>query len=195
MSVSRPLQLIQFRQKIRKKQSSHNKVLILLQDNIDIILNYEIKARVPWHAQMERKHFAQCCFSQWIRQYFSREARAVGQPKIDKGLLALPFQRKDSTSLCWFITFFDLHKKLWCLNVCFACLQIHYLLAYIKTIIHSSRPDFQAGIFLVLKKKISSYLKLHVYFLLFLAGIQSPCLSSATLFCSGESSNGSPQSR
>lgn len=158
MSVSRLLQLIQFEQKIREKQSSHNKILILLQGNTDITFNYKIKARIHWRVQMEHKYFAHCCFSLWIRQNFSREVRAVGYAKTDKGLLAVPSQKKDSTSLCWLITFFDLHRKLWCLDVCFACLQIHCLLAYTKSISHSSGLGFQTSIFLVLKKKIS-YLK------------------------------------
>lgn len=75
-----------------------------------------------------------------------------------KVYLQCPFKKHYSTSLCWLITFFDLHRKLWCLNVCFACLQIHCLLAYVKSISHSSGLDFQASIFLVLKKNIS-YLK------------------------------------
>lgn len=159
MSVPQLLQLIQFEQKIREKQSSHNKILILLQGNTDITFKYKIKARVCWRAQMEHKYFAHCCFSLGIRQNFSREVRAVGYAKTDKGLLAVPFQKKNcSTSLCWLITFFDFHRKLWCLDVCFACLQIHWLLAYVKSITHSSGLDFQASIFLVLKKSIS-YLK------------------------------------
>ena len=45
---------------------------------------------------MEHKYFAHC-FSQWIRQYFSWEVRVVEYVKIDKGLLAVPFQKKNST--------------------------------------------------------------------------------------------------